>query len=116
MATRLHTTVLDCPDPNALADFYQALLGLERLESEEDWASVGPSQTDKRLGFQLAPEFSPPAWPGAGELQMHLDFWVDDVETEHRRAIELGAKRLDASAPDFWVYADPAGHIFCLCW
>jgi len=42
---------------------------------------------------------------------------VDDMDAEHTRAVGLGAKLLDDSAdhPSFRVYADPAGHPFCLC-
>jgi hypothetical protein len=47
---------------------------------------------------------------------------VDDFVTSHRRAVELGATPLSpTSEPEpgdddsFRVYADPAGHPFCLC-
>jgi hypothetical protein len=44
----------------------------------------------------------------------HFDFQVDDLEAAHERAIENGAKPLDRQRT-FRVYADPAGHPFCLC-
>src|SRR5439155_18428659 len=49
------------------------------------------------------------------------DLWVDDFPAAHDRVMSLGAKVLKPAAgvesPDnFQVYADPAGHPFCLCW
>jgi hypothetical protein len=50
-----------------------------------------------------------------------LDFQVPNLETlelHHRRAVALGAKVLeDRTASEeepLWVYADPAGHPFCI--
>jgi Glyoxalase-like domain len=40
---------------------------------------------------------------------MHLDVMVDDVATAGAAAEALGARRLTES-----VFADPAGHPFCL--
>jgi hypothetical protein len=36
------------------------------------------------------------------------------MDAAHQRAIELGARHLDTQ-PTFRVFADPAGHPFCLC-
>jgi len=54
-------------------------------------------------------------------MQMHLDTTVESVaelDAQHERALALGAKMLyDRSAdPDepLRVYADPAGHPFCI--
>jgi hypothetical protein len=50
-----------------------------------------------------------------------MDLWVDDLAGAHDRALSLGARVLQtAEDPDtrdevFQVYADPAGHPFCLC-
>ena len=52
---------------------------------------------------------------------MHLDLWVEDFPAAHEHVMSLGARVLkeaetDGSEPDaFQVYADPAGHPFCLC-
>jgi predicted enzyme related to lactoylglutathione lyase len=75
-----------------------------------------------RVGVQLAPNHVPPDWPdGAPQQQIHLDLWVDDFDAAHQQVMSLGARVLKAavetSTPDnFQVYADPAGHPFCLCW
>ncbi len=72
-------------------------------------------------GIQLAPNHVRPQWPDGAPQQMHLDVWVDDLKGAHEEAISLGAQLLQAAddlelAEDFQVYADPAGHPFCLCW
>jgi predicted enzyme related to lactoylglutathione lyase len=48
------------------------------------------------------------------QQQLHLDLAVDDIDAAHERAIALGARPLDTQEK-FRVYADPAGHPFCLC-
>jgi hypothetical protein len=42
---------------------------------------------------------------------MHLDVMVDDVAEADAAVVALGARRL---RPGDHVYADPAGHPFCL--
>ena len=39
---------------------------------------------------------------------------VDDVTAAGRRVLELGARPLSTAAEPCTVYADPAGHPFCL--
>jgi predicted enzyme related to lactoylglutathione lyase len=58
---------------------------------------------------------------GTPQQQIHLDLWVDDLKAAHEKAVSLGARLLQpADDPEaaevFQVYADPAGHPFCLCW
>jgi catechol 2,3-dioxygenase-like lactoylglutathione lyase family enzyme len=49
------------------------------------------------------------AWP----QQSHLDIEVPDIERAHEQVTGLGATLLDDSQG--WpVFADPAGHPFCL--
>lgn len=38
---RLEKTVLDCPDPRALAAFYAAILGMRMNEDSADWVVIG---------------------------------------------------------------------------
>ena len=50
-----------------------------------------------------------------------MDLWVDDFPAAHDRVMSLGAKVLKEAEPvdagdTFQVYADPAGHPFCLVW
>jgi hypothetical protein len=39
---------------------------------------------------------------------------VDDIEVAEAQVLALGATRLPGGGGDFRVYADPAGHPFCL--
>jgi predicted enzyme related to lactoylglutathione lyase len=74
-----------------------------------------------RIGVQHAPDHVPPDWPaGSPPQQMHVDLWVDDFLAAHEQVMQLGARVLQpargvSEGDDFQVYADPAGHPFCLC-
>ncbi|WP_020496019.1 VOC family protein [Sciscionella marina] len=117
-AASLGAYVLDCPDPAALAGFYGALLDWPDLSVEPgaEWATLRDPGGGPALGFQLDPEVRASTWPSRERHQMaHLDFQVADLAAQHERALALGARLLDDSHESFWVYADPAGHPFCLC-
>jgi catechol 2,3-dioxygenase-like lactoylglutathione lyase family enzyme len=110
MIGRLHHVVLDCPDPVALATFYSALLGLPVTYRDDDWVVVAASDMSSGLAFQRAPGNPPSTWPdSAVPQQSHLDIMVEDVVAAGPRVLALGALKLDGD-----VYADPAGHPFCL--
>jgi catechol 2,3-dioxygenase-like lactoylglutathione lyase family enzyme len=112
---RLGSVVLDCPDPRALADFYVRLLDWPPAKStEERWATIeGPGGA--QIEFQRASDYRQPTWPDPEVPQMfHLDLLVDDMDAAHERALTIGARLLDEQH-SFRVYADPAGHPFCLC-
>jgi catechol 2,3-dioxygenase-like lactoylglutathione lyase family enzyme len=112
---RLHHVIVDCPNPAALAAFYSELLGLPVTWQEDDFAVVSASDTTSGIGFQLAPDFQPPRWPDpARPQQMHFDVMVDDVQAAQPRVLALGARRLPGGDSHSPVYADPAGHPFCL--
>ena len=107
----MHHVVIDCPDPAALAEFYSAVLGLPITYRSDDWVVVAANNTSSGLAFQLAPGNLPPTWPNPSvPQQFHLDIMVEDVATAGDRVQALGAVRLDFEG----VYADPAGHPFCL--
>ena len=129
---RLGNTVLDATDARALAEFWRQLLGLEYRPGDEvpadgpdekgrDWLVL---QNDRRplLAFQRVAELPRATWPeGPVPQQLHLDLTVTDtgqLDAQHARAIALGATLLrdesdDAEEP-LRVYADPAGHPFCI--
>jgi predicted enzyme related to lactoylglutathione lyase len=116
MIGSLRTVVIDCPDPPALAEFYGELLGWKITNIEADWVTLADSAGGGRLGFQLAPDLRPPRWPDPDfPQQIHLDIKVDDVDAAEPKVLALGATRLAVPAGENWrVYADPAGHPFCL--
>lgn len=115
MIGRLHHVVIDCPDPPALAGFYAELLGMPITYRSDDFAVVSRDDTTSGLAFQLAPEHRPPRWPDpAHPQQIHLDVMVDDVAAAEPEVIALGATVLDGVNHPYRIYADPAGHPFCL--
>ena len=120
MKIRRQIIVFDAPDLAAESGFWAALLD-GTVHAEDDWHSV-VVDGEWRLGFQLAPNHVPPEWPdGTSQQQIHVDLWVDDFKAAHEKATSLGARLLkpadDPEAAEiFQVYADPAGHPFCICW
>ena len=116
-----HSLVLDCAEPRKNADFYAELLGYEVVYADDEWVTIaGPGPM---LSFQLAPDHIAPTWP-ANDVpqQMHVDFFVADISAAHQQVLDLGGRAVDpvdAPTPNpergFRVYADPAGHTFCLC-
>jgi catechol 2,3-dioxygenase-like lactoylglutathione lyase family enzyme len=115
MIGRLHHVIVDCPDPAALAGFYAELLGLPITWQEDDFVVVARDGRSSGIGFQLAPDFQPPQWPDPGRpQQIHFDVMVDDVDAAEPRVLALGARRLASGNGGSRVFADPAGHPFCL--
>ncbi len=113
MIGRLHHFVLDCAEPSELAEFYSALLGLPVTFRSPGWVVVAVNDQTSGLAFQLATDHRPPRWPDPdAPQQVHLDIMTDDPEAADHEVRALGARRLPS--PDGYVYADPAGHPFCL--
>ena len=126
-------TVLDCREPRRLADFYRDLLGWayrrgdETPTDGEDWLVLKPGDGGHGLAFQLNPEYVPPVWtpepdrPGDQQMMIHLDMGVSDVESleaQRLRVLSLGGAvlhdRSDDDEEPLYVFADPAGHPFCI--
>lgn len=108
---------LDCPDPRALAEFYQRITGgeIREMTASADWIRLDtPEGSD--LGFQLDPDHVPPSWPDGPPQQLHLDFDVPDLDAAETDVLAIGARKAEVQPrPDSWrVYLDPAGHPFCL--
>lgn len=114
---KLSAITLDCPDPLALAAFYQQATGLEpHPKSDADFA--GLQRGDGLLiGFQRVDGHRAPTWPDQTvPQQLHLCFDVADLDEAQARLLELGAGKPDHQPhEDRWrVLTDPAGHPFCL--
>lgn len=130
----LRQVVLDCTDARALAEFYRQLLGLRYRPGDEppangepdpvgqDWLVLRGTVGAVQVAFQQVAELPEATWPQGPHPQMlHLDLTVPtvaDLDAQHARATALGARlradRSDDPAEPLRVYADPAGHPFCL--
>lgn len=115
MIGRLHGIVIDCTDPGMLASFYETLLGMQRVQEEPDWVVIGDAPDRPGLAFQRVDDHQPTTWPtGERPQYRHFDVRVDDLDAGETAVLQLGAARLDGGGDTFRVYADPAGHPFCL--
>jgi predicted enzyme related to lactoylglutathione lyase len=114
----LTATVLDAPDPHALADFYHQLFGWKVEQDEPDWVTLRAPGGGPGLSFQTEAAYVRPTWPaGPGDQQMmtHLDIEVDDLDVAGAHAVAAGATLAEYQPQDdVRVYLDPAGHPFCL--
>jgi catechol 2,3-dioxygenase-like lactoylglutathione lyase family enzyme len=126
---RLRQTVLDCTNPRELAEFYRQLLGFDYRPGDDlpgpagdEWLVLRDNDGRPQLAFQHVSELPAATWPGGSvPQQLHLDLTVPTVaelEVQHARALALGARvlfdRSDDEEEPLRVYADLAGHPFCI--
>jgi hypothetical protein len=112
--------VFDAADLHTESSFWAGILGGQVFE-DETWHSVLDATGEWRVGVQLAPDHVPPEWPDGAPQQIHLDLHVVDPRVAHEEVISRGAQLLQPAAnldaeEGHQVYADPAGHPFCIGW
>ena len=115
---RLTQLVLECDDAEQLARFWQTVLDLPEPERDPDWVTLRWEPVG-RLSCHHVAGYRAPVWPGEhGEEQVHFDLLVDDLPVACRAVESAGARPLSEvrdPGPRAWrIYADPAGHPFCL--
>lgn len=115
-----HVVVLDADDIETVSSFWARLLG-GRVYPDDDFHCVLDGDGRWVIGVQRAPNHVPPDWPDGTAQQVHIDLHVEDPHAAHTEAIAQGARLLqeadDLNAPEgYRVYADPAGHPFCIGW
>lgn len=116
---KLVAITLDCPDPPALAAFYQQATGfVPHPKSDADFAGLD-REDGLFLGFQRVDDYRAPRWPDQTvPQQLHLCFDVADLDEAEARLLELGAGKPDHQPHEAGrarVLTDPAGHPFCIC-
>lgn len=91
--------VLDCAEPEKLAEFYKGLLDAEEIVASANRVEIrGADGT--RLAFRRDVNATPPSWPRPeNSFQAHLDFLVDDLDEVERRVVGLGAAPGDQGCP-----------------
>jgi len=130
----LRAVALDTTDARRLAEFYRQLLGYSYRAGDEppapgqpdprgaDWLVLRDDRGVACLAVQQVDEMATPTWPDPQvPQQLHLDMTVGTTEELHaqrERACELGASVLADRSADpeepLFVFADPAGHPFCI--
>jgi catechol 2,3-dioxygenase-like lactoylglutathione lyase family enzyme len=118
---RLLGVVFECADPAEQGRFWEAVLGYTRHHDRPEWVTIAdPMDTTRRLSFQGVEDHVAPTWPERDRPQQaHVDLLVADLDEADARVVALGARRLTVDGvvhddESFRVYADPAGHPFCL--
>lgn len=131
---QLCQVVLDATDARRLAEFYRELLGYRYRAGDEpptasqpddqgaDWLVLLDGGGSRRLAFQHVEELPEATWPdGPRPQQLHLDLTVASAAgllEMHERVVALGGRllhdRFDDPEEPLRVYADPAGHPFCI--
>jgi catechol 2,3-dioxygenase-like lactoylglutathione lyase family enzyme len=114
---RIAGITIDCDDAAAMASFYAHALGGTISHQDATGAQVGLADGQLLL-FRYVAEYQPPTWPSRElPIQLHLEFYVDDVrlaELELQRLGAATAKFQDETDRDLTVMLDPAGHPFCI--
>jgi hypothetical protein len=131
---QLRSVVLDALEARRLAEFYRQLLGYVYEPGHEpppageadpagaDWLVLTAPGGGPRLAFQQVERLEPSTWPDhAVPQQLHLDLSVptaDELVARREDALALGARlvsdRFDDPQEPLYVFADPAGHPFCI--
>jgi len=113
----IREVVLNTSDPMALAAFWSRLVGGAPTEWYDGWVTLEPPPHGRRLSFQRSESIS-------GASEVHVDVLVEDLESAHESVVAAGGVFVEErwspkpgpdGQPVPWrVYADPAGHRFCL--
>ncbi|MFJ6000174.1 VOC family protein [Streptomyces sp. NPDC092370] len=114
--------VPDCTDPVELAAFYRSILGGTVKQPDPRWAlsdawATLHTASGVVLAFRRAADDRPPLRRDpARPQQFHLDFGVADLDRAEEQGLARGARSLDGGSDgrSWRIYADPAGHPFCL--
>ena len=117
MASRISELVIDCHDPQRLADFWCEVLGFVVLDTEDGAVEIGPESGFG--GLQPTLIFSRTTEPKTTKLRLHVDINATDrdQDDELQRLLAIGARPADVgqTGEESWhVLADPEGNEFCL--
>jgi predicted enzyme related to lactoylglutathione lyase len=107
--------VLDCADPEKLAEFWAPALGYVSLGTFGSYVALLPEgRPGPKLLLQRVDE------PKSVKNRMHFDIEVPDIQAEADRLVALGATKV-SEAPcgehgSTWLLmTDPEGNEFCVC-
>lgn len=112
----LAAIIIDCADPRPVAYFYVAAAGGDVVRDDPDgvWIKFGGND----VIFRQVENYRPPTWPESAEqMQVHLDFYVDDLHAAQEELERLGAltsRHQPHGQSNLIVMLDPAGRPFCI--
>ena len=107
--------VLDCADPQRLAEFWAAALDYVNVGAAGAYVALYPRNGNgPKLLLQQVIDAK------TSKNRMHIDIDAADIDAEADRLARLGAQRATASSchehGNSWiVMADPEGNEFCIC-
>ncbi len=118
MELKLTTVNIGAPDANALARFYEKLLGWKIGLEEPGWVVMRDPAGGVGLSFQEEKHYVRPVWPATPteqQMMIHLEIQVDDLAAATDHAVASGATVAEFQPQQgVRVCLDPAGHPFCL--
>lgn len=117
MALHVNSLLIDCDDPQVLAEWWAKALDWSILGVEPDgevWLAPGTRPEDHPGAIPFL--FVPGTDTKTTKNRLHLDLVPDDQDAEVTRLESLGATRVDIGQRDVsWVVmADPEGNEFCV--
>lgn len=112
IAGTLSHLVVDCADPDRLAEFWTEILGVEVQSRWNQYVILEPHlEGAPGLVFQRVPE------PKTVKNRMHLDFTIEDLAAATDLIVASGGSHVDQHEQGgviARIMADPEGNEFCL--
>lgn len=106
----LGIVIVDCLEPQRLAEFWGALLERRIVRSRENWVDL---EWSPRFGAGLC--FQRVQTPRTGKNRVHVDLLCADVEATAAQVEALGGRRAEGySGSNALVMLDLEGNEFCL--
>jgi predicted enzyme related to lactoylglutathione lyase len=107
----LRAVVVDAADPPKLAEFWQAVLGVDVVETAPDWIQFQPRHSGTFFAFEPAPDGATPTG-----FRTRPDIEVDDMDVARARIEELGGRLVEViharPGESHYRMADPEGNEF----
>ncbi|MGC9665075.1 VOC family protein [Planosporangium sp. 12N6] len=111
MTSRVGDIVVDCADPERLAEFWCGVLGYRIFDRDETGVAIRGAAVCPDILFIRVPERK------AAKNRMHFDVCPTDQDQEEElgRLIALGARRSSTVGSGRWIVLEETeGNEFCL--